>query len=122
MGVQTCALPIYRSRGKPARAGPFDVADARQLLVVEDRGLELDLAARRGDRLEQVALGTDAGRDLGDQLLADAVERRIGHLREELLEVVVEQARALRGHRERGVGAHRAHRLLPPPACSTTTS
>ena len=94
------------------KPGQVHVADPRQLLVVEDRGLELDLAAGLGRRLEQVALGPDAGRDLGHQLLADAVERRVGHLGEELLEVVVEEPRPVREHGERRVGAHGAHRLL----------
>ena len=46
------------------------------------------------------------------QLLADGVERRVGHLREQLLEVVVEQPRPIRQHRQRRVGAHRADRLF----------
>ena len=44
-------------------------------------------------------------------LLADAVDRRIGDLREELLEIVVEQARPVGEHRQRGVVAHRADGL-----------
>ena len=44
-------------------------------------------------------------------LLADAVDRRVGDLREELLEVVVEQPRLVRQHGERRVVAHRAHGL-----------
>ncbi len=86
--------------------------DARGQLVVEHRRLELDLPARLRRGLEQVALRPDRGRDLGDQLLADAVERGVGDLGEELLEVVVEQPVAVRQHGERRVGAHRADRLL----------
>ena len=75
--------------------------------------LELDLPARLRHRLEQVALGADASIAIGVTSSSRMrVERRVGHLREELLEVVVEQPRAIREHRERGVGAHRADRLL----------
>ena len=70
-----------------------------------------DLAARAGLGLEQVGLGADGGRQRGDQLLADGVERRVGHLGEELGEVVVEEAGAVREHGDGGVGAHRADGL-----------
>ena len=47
----------------------------------------------------------------GDDLLADAVERRVGHLRELLGEVVEEQPGAVAEHGDRGVRAHGAERL-----------
>ena len=65
--------------------------------------------------LEQVALRADRGRQRGHQLLADGVERRVGHLGEELGEVVVEQPRAVREDGDGGVGAHRADRLGAGP-------
>jgi hypothetical protein len=46
-----------------------------------------------------------------DDLLADRVDRRVGHLGEELLEIIVEQARLVGEHRERGVVAHGADGL-----------
>jgi hypothetical protein len=98
--------------GGGLEARQVHVADPRQLLVVQDRGLELELPAGVGRRLEEIALGADRRRDLRHQLLADAVERRIRDLGEELLEVVVEQPRPVRQHGERGIGAHGAHGLL----------
>ena len=65
-----------------------------------------------GVGLEQVALGADGRGHRRDQLFADGVERRVGDLGEELREVVVEQPRPIRQHRQRGVDAHRADRLL----------
>jgi hypothetical protein len=47
----------------------------------------------------------------GDDLLADRVDRRVGDLGEELLEVIVEQARLVGEHRERRVVAHGADGL-----------
>ncbi len=88
-----------------------DVDDLGQLVVVDDRERQHELAARRRPRLEQVVLGADGGAERRDQLLADGVERRVGDLREELLEVVEQQPRPVGQHRDRRVGAHRADRL-----------
>ena len=93
-----------------------------------------DLATRRRGRLEQVLLGPHDARHRRDDLFADRVQRRVGHLREEFDEVVVEQPGPLRQHRRRGVGAHRAQRFgtggrhrasagfADPPRCSRTRS
>ena len=54
-----------------------------------------------GLAVEQVALGADVARQRGDELLADRVERRVGHLREQLGEVVEQQPRPLDEHRDR---------------------
>ncbi len=55
--------------------------------------------------------GPKAGAERRDQFLADRIERWIGDLREELLEVVVQEAGPVREHRDRRVGAHRPDRL-----------
>ena len=107
-------LPHVEQHRDPRRAEPglVDVPELRQLVVVDDRVLDLDLPARLRARIEQVALGPDRRLHRRDELLADRVERRVGDLREDLLEVVVEQARTIRQRGERRVGAHRAERLL----------
>ena len=97
-----------RTEGRSRR----QVAKLRNLIVVEHGEVDLDLPARFGARLEQVVFGADRHAHRRDQLFANRIERRIGDLREQLLEVVVEQARLARQHRERGVGAHRANRLF----------
>ena len=89
-----------------------DVSQLGELPVVEDRVFDRDLPARLGFRPQQIALRSDRRFHRRDELLADRVERRIGDLREQLLEVVVEQARPFRQHRERRVGAHRPERLF----------
>ena len=88
-----------------------DVLELRQLLVREDRGFQLDEVAALRRRLKQVALAADGRLGGGHDLLADAVNGRVRDLREELLEVVVEQLRFVREHRQRDVRAHRARRL-----------
>ncbi len=66
---------------------------------------------RLGAGLQEVALGPD--RHLGghDDLFADGVDRRVGDLGEELLEVRVEQLRPFREHCQCLVVAHGADRL-----------
>ena len=96
-------------RGPERRVG--QVTQLRKLAVRQHRVVDLDLVARRGLGREQVALGPEGRPHIGHQLLADGVERGIGDLREELLEVVVEQPRAVRQYRERGVRSHRSDRF-----------
>ena len=88
-----------------------DADQLRQLGVAQDRLLQHDLAARVGGRVEQVALRADGALQAGDHLFADRIQRRVGHLGEHLLEVVVKHARTGREHRDRRVGAHRTQRL-----------
>ncbi len=87
------------------------VDDPGQLVVVDDRERQGELAAVLGARLEEVGLRTDRRRDGGDDFLADRVERRVRDLREQLLEVVEQQPRPFRQHGDRCVGSHRADRL-----------
>ena len=88
------------------------MAKLGDLVVVEHREIDLDLPARLGARLEQVVFGADGHAHRRDELFANRIERRVGDLREQLLEVVVEQPRLVRQHRQRRVGAHRAERLF----------
>ncbi len=62
--------------------------------------------------LEQVLLRADGGLGRGHHLFANRIDRRIGDLREKLLEIIEQRLRPVREHRQRRVGAHRAHRLL----------
>ena len=64
--------------------------------LCDDRVLDLNLAARLGLRLQQIALGPDRRAHRRHELFANRVERRVRHLREQLLEIVVEQPRLVR--------------------------
>ncbi len=101
-----------RQRRRRETVGAVDVPELRELIVVDHGVLDPDLAARFGRRLQQVAFRTDGRSHRRHQLFTNRVERRVRDLREELLEVVVEQPRPLREHGERGVGAHRADGFL----------
>ena len=79
--------------------------------IVDDRLVELDHAATLRSRFEEVPFGTQHRGGRRDDFLADRVDRRVGDLREELLEVIVEKNRLVGEHGERGIGAHRTDRL-----------
>ena len=87
-------------------------ADPAQLVVGEDGRGQSELPAALRPGLEQVSFRPDRGLRRHDDLLADGVDRRIRHLREELLEVVEEELRTLGEHGERRVGPHRPHRFV----------
>ncbi len=70
-------------------------------------------ALRRG--LEQVALGADEDLRRDHQFLANRVDRRVGDLSEELLEVAVEELGLVRQHGRGRVVAHGAERLDAVP-------
>ena len=90
------ALPAAgdaEKRGERAdlEAGQLHEADLGHLLIGEDGPLQLDAAAGGRAGMQEVALGAEARLGRGDDLLADAVDGRVGDLGEELLEVVVEE-------------------------------
>ena len=88
-----------------------DVEELGQLVVGDDRVGQHHLSARRRPGAQQVALGADRAAHRGHELLADGVERRVGDLCEQLLEVVEQQARPVGQDGHGRVGAHRADRL-----------
>ena len=104
-----------KSIGRIGRLEPapaVELLELGELVVVDDRHVQRDLAAALRRRHQQVALAPGAGEDGGHQLLADRVERRVGDLGEELLEVVEQRLGAVGEDGQRGVGPHRADRLL----------
>jgi hypothetical protein len=68
----------------------LDRADLLEVLVGQDRLVDLEPLVRAGIVPEQVRSRADHGGQAHHQLLADRVDRRIGDLREILLEIVVE--------------------------------
>jgi hypothetical protein len=88
-----------------------DVDDLGEFVVVDDRERQHELTTALRSRFEQVVLGPDGGADSRHDLFPDRVERRVGDLCEQLLEVVEEQTRAAAQNGDRRVGSHRADRL-----------
>ena len=66
-----------------------DLADALELLIVEDRLRHLEAHVPRGAlEIEQIGTRPDEGHERHHQLLADRIDRRVGDLGEVLLEAV----------------------------------
>ena len=84
-----------------------DVHDLRELVVVDHREWQHELAAALGTRGEQVVLGANSGANSGNHFLANRVERRVGHLCEKLLEVIEQQPRPLTQYCNWRIRAHR---------------
>ena len=94
-----------------------DVADLLHRAVRQDRLLRLEPhrqvgGVRRDIDGEQVRPRPDERDERHHELFADRIDRRIRHLREQLLEVAVEHFRPSGQHRQRGVVAHRPGRFL----------
>ena len=79
-----------------------------ELFVGQHRTRQLEPAAVAGARVQQVAFRAQPHVRRRDDLFADAVDGRVGDLREQLLEVVVQHARLLRERGQRRVVAHGA--------------
>ena len=62
--------------------------------------------------VQQVGLGSDEGHQRHHDGFADGVDRRVGHLREHLAEVVVQRLVLVRQHGQRAVVAHGADAFL----------
>ena len=126
-------------RGRPGRVERIGAEGARpasrsrgsfQIAVGQDRLRHFEPVMRAGLVPQQVRPRPDHRDQRHHQLFADRVDRRVGDLREILLEVVVEQLRLVRQRGNRRVGAHRADRVVAhrapsargrtecPPGCS----
>ena len=102
---------IVDGQGGGLETGAVEDAEFFQFLVRDDRRGQLDLAAALRRGLEEIAFRTERGERRGDDFLADRIDRRIGDLREELLEIVVEQLGFVGEGGQRRVVAHRTNRL-----------
>ena len=107
---------VHHVGGEPGQVAlVVDVHDLGQVVVADHRVGQHDLAAGGRHRLEQVLLRPGDRAERGDQLFPDRVERRVGHLGEQLGEVVEHQPRPVGKHRHRRVRAHRPDRLGTGP-------
>ena len=73
-----------------------EVDQLGQFVVTQDRVWQQDLVARLRRGMQQVALGADGGLQAGHHLFADSVQRRVGHLCEQLLKIVEQHPRPRR--------------------------
>ena len=110
-GSRVADVELERAK---SRAGEKpDVADLFHFLGGKDRLLRLEAHRRIGFvDPEQIRARPDKRDQRHDQLFTDRVDRRIGDLREQLLEVAVENLGSIGEHRQSGIVAHRSDCLL----------
>ena len=102
----------------PFSVAVFDrtrLADAAQSLefpVGQQRQLDPQHVRVLGRFIQQIPLRADVSNRRHHQLFADRVDRRIGDLREKLLEIVEQELGTIRQAGQRNIDAHRADRLL----------
>ena len=91
----TSKCPVIRTAAKPGRSPSSSMCRilASSSLSITGNGTYLP-AGRRGG-LHQVLLRAETAAEAGHELLADGIQRRVGHLREQLAEVVEEQPGAV---------------------------
>ena len=85
--------------------------DLGQFVVVDHREGQHELTTTVRTRSQQVGFRPDGGADARDHFFTNRIERRVGHLGEQLLEVIEQQPRTLRQHCDGRVGSHRTDRL-----------
>ena len=90
----------------------FDRSDLGQAFIGEDRLADFEPLMRTGIAPQQIGPRTDHRQQAHHQFFADRIDRRIGHLGEVLLEVIVQQPAAVGQHRDGGIGAHRSDRVF----------
>ena len=84
----------------------IDVFDRSELFVGQNRMRNEQSMAMLLGRFEQVQLGPDVALQRHDDLFANRIDRRVGHLSKELFEVVIDHPRLVREAGQGGVVAH----------------
>ena len=122
-GTVAAVRRVDRAHRLRAEARAVDRADALEVGPGEHGAGQAHEAAGVAAVLEEVAVVTEVEHRARDEALAQGVDRRVGHLGEELVEVVEERARlggeagerrvhAHGGQRHRALLGHRAHDLV----------
>ena len=89
----------------------IDVRQRRGFFVGQDRVRHQQPVAVFRRRGEQVLLRPDVALQRHHDFLADRIDRGVGDLREQLLEIVVDHPRLIGQHGQRAVVAHRTDRV-----------
>lgn len=115
-GPQYLPVPAFRKLdGKPGgrESGLPDIAETVELLIRDDGALHLDQPGVFRRFFQNIGMVADVRGQAHDQFLPDGVDGRVGHLREQLLEII-EQKGGLPGKDgQRGVVPHGAERFRP---------
>ena len=108
----TRVAAVHGTEPAGLKAHAVDGADAVELLLAQQRALQVHQLAGRTGVLEQVAVVAQVERGRSHHMLAQGVDRRVRNLGEQLIEVVKERARLLGQASQRRIDAHRGERCL----------
>ena len=110
-GSRVADVELERAKSRAGKKP--DVADLFHFLGGKDRLLRLEARRRIGFvDTEQIRARPDKRDQRHNQLFTNRVDRRIGDLREQLLEVAVENLGSIGKHRQSRIVAHRSDSLL----------
>ena len=101
----------HGQRGR-SNIAPVHLAQLFQSPVGDDGVAQLQGVRVLGRLIEDVSFAPDVGVERHHQSFADRIDRRIGDLREGLLEIIKQQLRLVRQASQRSVDAHRPDALL----------
>ena len=101
--------------GRRLPAPIIEMFDGGQFLVGKDGMRDAQPVRMPLCGLQQIPFRAAVALQRHDDLFPDGIDGRVGYLGETLLEVVVEHARLVGHHRQRGVVAHGAERIAQLP-------
>ena len=96
--------------GSPAAI--VQMLDRRQFFIRQDWVGDCQPMTLLFVRIQQISFGADVAFQRHDDFFPRAVDRGVGHLCEELLEVVVHQSRMIAHTRQRRIVTHRSNRIF----------
>ena len=108
--MRSCMFGVHRSQEVRLEPMSVDAGERFELGTVEERRFEPYEPAVRPRILEQVSMVSHIEQSRRDERLSQRIDRRVGHLSEQLVEVIVEAARVFGKTRQRRVGTHRGKR------------
>ena len=117
-GLQSAAPVAFREvhlQGLGAEVLDRGLPDSGQLGIGQHGALQLEQAGVPGGLVQQILLAADIAFHRHHHLFPDGIDGRVGHLGEELLEVVVEQRRLVGENRQRRIRAHGPDRFFAVP-------
>ena len=109
--LQGSMLVVQKRNYSRHESGLVQLTDLHQVHFRQDRIFHLQHPDISAGFLQQVAVGTDIDGCVGDDLFAKRIDRRIGHLGKQLLEIVRQRPVFLRENGKRDIVAHGGRHL-----------
>ncbi len=101
----------HRNRGHPetGKVGGFETLD---IIIGQHRMRELQLMTMPGRFIQKIALASHKTHERHHEIFAVRIDRRIGHLRKKLPEIIIKKLRTVRENGKSRVIPHRSYGFL----------